>query len=159
MKNRSCTHEDAVAAAARTGEWTPELRAHRDGCMTCAELTLVVAAMAADAEGLSNLNSPLPDPGVIWLRARLAEREHTFRRATRAIVWVQRTTVAVVAAIGLAFAPGLWASVKEFVTGLDLGSVTTGLPRAAGSPILVMVMSLLVLGALALWELTLAQEN
>ena len=86
MKSHSCAHEDAVAAAANSGVWTPELRAHRDGCMTCAELTLVVAAMAADAEELMNLTKPLPDPGIIWLRARLAEREDKFRRATRGIV-------------------------------------------------------------------------
>ena len=60
MKNISCTHEDAVTAAARSGEWTPELEAHRDGCMTCAELTLVVAAMAADAEELLRPRRPPP---------------------------------------------------------------------------------------------------
>ena len=159
MKRISCAQEDAVAAAANSGVWTPELRAHRDGCMTCAELTLVVAAMAADAEELMNLTKPLPDPGIIWLRARLAEREDKFRRATRGIVWVQRATIAVVAAIGIAFAPGLWTWIKGLVTGLDLASAAAGLPRAAGSPTLVLVMSLLVLGGLALWELTLAHEN
>ena len=159
MKNNSCTHEDAVTAAARSGEWTPELQAHRDGCMTCAELTLVVAAMAADAEELLNLAEPLPDPGVIWFRAQLAEREKNFRRATRAIVWVQRATIAVVAAVGLAFAPGLWTWIKGLVAGIDMGSAAAGLPRAAGSPTLVLVMSLLVLGGLALWELTAVHEN
>jgi hypothetical protein len=159
MKYQSCAQEDAVAAAATSGVWTPELRAHRDGCMACAELTLVVAAMATDAEELMNLTKPLPDPGIIWLRAQLAEREDKFRRATRGIVWVQRATIAVVAAIGLAFAPGLWALVREFVVGLNLGSAAAGLPRAAGSPTLVMVMSILVLGGLALWELTLAHEG
>jgi hypothetical protein len=159
MKIQSCAHEDAVAAAARTGRWTPELRAHRDGCMTCAELTLVTAAMAADADALAGLNIPLPDPGVIWLRAQLAEREKNFRRATRAIVWVQRATIAAVVAVGLALAPGLWASVKGFVAALDLGSAAGNLPRAAGSPVLVVVASLLVLGVLALWELTAVREN
>jgi hypothetical protein len=159
MKNQFCAHEDAVAAAAASGEWTPELQAHRDGCMTCAELTLVVAALAADAEQLADEVVPLPNPGVIWFRAQLAERERKFRRATRAIVWVQRAAMAVVAAIGLAFAPGLWALIVKAVGGLDLGSAAAGLPRAAGSPTLVVVMSLLVLGGLALWELTAVHEN
>lgn len=159
MKSQFCVHEDAVAAAATSGVWTPELRAHRDGCMTCAELTLVVAALAADAEQLADEVIPLPDPGVIWFRAQLAQREHNFRRATRAIVWVQRLAVAVVAAIGLAFAPGLWTLIGKFVAGLNLGSAAAELPRAAGSPTLVLVTSLLVLGGLALWELTAAQEN
>ncbi len=159
MKTHSCAHEDAVTAAARSGEWTPDLQAHRDGCMTCAELTLVVAAMAADAGELMELTSPLPDSGVIWFRARLAERENNFRRATRAIVWVQRATMAAVVAIGLAFAPGLWTWIKGLVVGIDIGSAAGSLPRAAGSPTLVVVMSLLVLGGLALWELTAVHEN
>lgn len=159
MKHQSCAHEDAIAEAASSGVWTPDLRAHRDGCLSCAELTLVVAAVAMDAEELMNIATPLPDPGVIWLRARIAEREQNFRRATRAIGWVQRATVAVVAAIGLAFAPGLWTRVTGFVAGLDLGSAATDMPRAAGSPTLVMVMSLLVLGGLALWELTAVNEG
>ena len=158
MKNHPCPHEDAVVAAARTGDWTSELSAHRDGCMTCAELTLVVAAMAADAEALDGMARPLPDAGVIWLRARLAERENIYRRATRAIVWVQRATIAVVAAIGLAFAPSLWAWIKALVAGFDLGAAAGTLPRAAGSPTLVMVMSLLVLGGLALWEMTAVRD-
>ncbi len=159
MKIQSCAHEDAVAAAARTGEWTPELCAHRDGCMTCAELTLVVAALTADAEQLVDEAIPLPDPRVLWFRAQLAERERVFKRATSAIVWVQRAAVAAVAAVGLAFAPGLWALIGKSVAGLDLGSTAAELPRAAGSPTLVLVTSLLVLGGLALWELTMAHEG
>jgi hypothetical protein len=127
--------------------------------MSCAEVTLVVAAMAADAEELMDLDRPLPDSGVIWFRAQLADRENMLRRATRAIVWVQRATIAAVAAVGLAFAPGLWAAVKGFAAGVDLGSAAGNLPRAAGSPILVVVTSLLVLGGLALWELTAVGEN
>jgi hypothetical protein len=159
MKSESCVHEDAVANAVRTGAWSPELRAHRDGCMICAELTLVVAAMAADAEQLVDEAIPLPDPGVLWFRAQLAERERVFKRATRAIVWVQRAAITVVAAIGLAFAPGLWGLIGKFVAGLNLGSAAAELPRAAGSPTLVLVTSLLVLGGLALWELTMAHGN
>jgi hypothetical protein len=159
MSDHSCPFEDAVAAAANSGVWTPELRAHRDGCMTCAELTLVAAALAEDADELLGLPRPLPDPGIIWLRARLAERENNFRRATRAIAWVQRATIAAVVALGLTFAPGVWTRITALVGSLDLGSAAADLPRAAGSPTLVLVTSLLVLGGLALWELTAAHEN
>jgi hypothetical protein len=159
MTAKPCPHEEAVTAAARSGEWSPELEAHRDGCLTCAELTLVVAALATDAEELAGIDAPLPDPGPIWLRARLASRERDFQRATRAIVWVQRATVAAAIAVGLAFVPGLWNQVKGVVAGLDFTSPVAGLPRTAASPLLVFVISMLVLGGLALWELTIAQEN
>ena len=159
MNTKPCPFEEAVAAAARSGQWSLELQTHRDGCLTCAELTLVVAALATDAEELAAIDAPLPDPTPIWLRAQLASREQQFQRATRAIVWVQRAAVAVTLAVGLAFVPGLWNLVKGAFTSLDLSSPVADLPRAAGSPLLVIVVSMLVLGGLALWELTAAQEN
>jgi len=159
MTTNNCPHEEAVTAAARSGDWSPELTAHRDGCLTCAELTLVVAALAADAEELAAINAPLPDPAPIWLRARLASRERQYQRATRAIVWVQRAAMAIALAIGFAFAPGLWELVSGTFSGLNLSLSAPDLPRTAGSPLLVVVVSMLVLGGLALWELTAAQEN
>ena len=159
MTAKPCPYEESVAAAARSGQWSPGLQTHRDGCLTCAELTLVVAALATDAEELAAIDAPLPDPTPIWLRAQLASREQQFQRATRAIVWVQRAAVAVTLAVGLAFVPGLWNLVKGAFTSLDLSSPVADLPRAAGSPLLVIVVSMLVLGGLALWELTAAQEN
>lgn len=154
-----CPYEDAVNAAARSGDWTADLSAHRDGCMSCAALTLVVAALVADAENLSKESIALPVPNLIWMRSRLAAREHTFRRATRGIVMVQRAAVAVAAAIGLAFAPGLWNLVKGAFAGLSFGSPVAGLPRAAGSPLLVLIISLTVLGLLAISELTATPES
>ena len=159
MSAKTCPHEDAVTAAATSGDWSPELRAHRDGCMTCAELTLVVAALAADAEFLSDESIALPDPGLIWMRSRLAARERKFHRATRGIVMVQRAAVAVAVAIGLAFAPGLWNLIKGAFVGLSFGSPVAGLPRAAGSPLLVLIISLTVLGLLAISELTATPEG
>ena len=159
MNTKPCPFEEAVAAAARSGQWSPELQTHRDGCLTCAELTLVVAALATDAEELAAINAPLPDPAPIWLRARLASRERQYQRATRAIVWVQRAAMAIALAIGFAFAPGLWELVSGTFSGLNLSLSAPDLPRTAGSPLLVVVVSMLVLGGLALWELTVAQEN
>jgi hypothetical protein len=159
MTTRPCPYEEQVTAAAQSGEWTAELEAHRDGCLACAELTLVVSALTTDAEKLAFLDTPLPDPAPIWMRARLATREQDLRRATRAIAWVQRAAVAVALAVGLFFAPGLWDLVRGFVSNLDLIAPVAKLPRAAGSPLLVIVMSLAVLAVLAFFELTAAHEN
>ena len=159
MKNDGCPFEESVAEAARSGEWSPELESHRNGCLGCAELTLVVAALTSDAEELTAIQAPLPDPEAIWLRARLASRERDYHRATRAIVWVQRAAVAVVLAVGMAFAPGLWTMIRGGIQSLELSSAVVDLPRAAGSPLLVMVASLLVLGMLAIWELAVADES
>ncbi len=159
MTTKQCPHEESVTAAAHSGDWSPELKAHRDGCLTCAELTLVVAVLAADAEEMAAMDAPLPDPAPIWLRARLASRERQYHRATRAIVWVQRAAVAVAFAIGIAFAPGLWEIASGAFAGLNLSISAPDLPRSAGSPLLILVVSLVVLGLLAVFELTSTQEN
>lgn len=161
MSDTGCPYEEDVVAAARSGEWSSELAAHRDGCLTCAELTLVTAALTEDAEMLKDESLALPDPALIWMRAQLARREHDYQRATRAIVWVQRATIAVVMAVCLAFAPGFVGLLKSAFSGLDFNfsASVAGLPRAAGSPILVVIVSMFVLGGLALWELTFAKES
>jgi hypothetical protein len=159
MSTSSCPHEEAVLAAARSGDWSPELKQHRESCMVCAELTLVVTALAVDAEKLAAIDAPLPDPAALWLRARLASREHDFKRATRAIVWVQRAAVAVALAIGIAFTPGIWQLVAGALANLGSGISMPDLSRAGGSPLLMFVVSMLVLGGLALWELTVAGES
>ena len=157
--SRSCPFEDATTAAARSGNWSAELAAHRDGCLLCAEATLVAAALAADAESLAADPRPLPDPAVIWLRAAIAAREQKLARATRAITWVQRAAFAAATAVGLFVAPELWSLVKPALAGLDLASPFAGLPRAAGSPVLALGVSLAILGALALYELTAVREG
>jgi len=159
MTDRGCPHEESVAEAARSGEWSPELETHRNGCLSCAELTLVVAALTTDAEILETLDTPLPDPSVIWLRSLLATRERDFHRATRAIVWVQRAAVAVALAVGMAFTPGLWKVARSAMAGLDFSSPLADLPRAAGSPLLVVIISMVVLAGLAFMEFTSLNEG
>ena len=74
-------------------------------------------------------------------------------------VWAAIPTLAVVLAVRMAFAPGLWTMISGGVQRLELSSAVVDLPRAAGSPLLVIVASLLVLGMLAIWELAVADES
>jgi len=152
MTTRPCPYEDAVAAAARSGDWSPELGAHRNECLSCAEVTLVAAALAADADELVDAAPPLPDPGMIWLRARLSARERKFHHATRWIGLVQKAAFVCAAAVALAFVPDLWGFVSSVFTTLNVTSPVSSLPRAAGSPTLVIVASMAVLGVLAMLE-------
>ena len=119
----------------------------------------MVATLTTDAEMLEALETPLPDPSAIWLRARLATHVRDFHRATRAIVWVQRAAVAVALAVGMAFTPGLWRVARNAMAGIDLSSPLTNLPRAAGSPLLVVIISMVVLGGLAFMEFTSLTEG
>jgi hypothetical protein len=54
---------------------------------------------------------------------------------------------------------GLWWGARSAMAGLDLGSPLADLPRAAGSPLLVVVISMIVLGGLAFMEFTSLSEG
>ncbi len=105
MKTPSCTAEDAVLAALRSGDWPADLRRHVDRCPACAEVLLVAGALAEDARSAAH-DRPLPDPGGIWLDARLRARRLEVDRATRPIAVMRRLAAAGAAAAVLV--AGTW---------------------------------------------------
>jgi hypothetical protein len=157
MRLDRCPNEDAVARAAGSGTWNEELAGHRDRCPICTEVSMVVAALAADADELAAHAPPPPDPGLIWLRSRLAARERQVKKATRWISVVQKTALASTVSVAIAFAPHVWRSLTEAFSRLDVEpAVATG---GAGFPIPVLVGSFVLLGILALAELTGIREG
>jgi hypothetical protein len=158
MIRRECSHLAETSEAAHSGIWSRELELHREECLECAELAFVTAALTADAAELAATDAPIPDPGLIWLRGRLGSRERDLRRATRAIAWMQRAAVAAALALGIAFAPGLWRKIGSVAAAFDVHAPVGAVVRASGSPLVVLVASLMVLAALAFWELTLAHD-
>ncbi len=93
MSAPSCSAEEAVLAALRSGEWEDDLRAHVAGCQACSETVLVAGALVTDARAVEHAR-PLPDPGAIWLDARLRARRLSIDRATRPIAVMRRLAVA-----------------------------------------------------------------
>ena len=70
----ACAHGESVAHAARTGRWNTELAAHVAKCASCRESRRVIRWMAELAEAMNARTTPLPDPGLIWLTARIRKR-------------------------------------------------------------------------------------
>ncbi len=148
--NEICRFVEAVAIAARSGAWSDELRQHRNSCPACAETTLVVAALAAEAVLEAADATPLPEPRVIWLRARLAERERHARRATLAITWVQRAAVLAAAIAVAAAAPTALTTLRALASRL-LGDLSLSPPPiilTGPAAVLVATFAALALGAL-----------
>jgi hypothetical protein len=157
MRLDRCPNEDAVARAVGSGKWNEELAGHRDRCPICTEVSMVVAALAADADELAAHAPPPPDPGLIWLRSRLAARERQVKKATRWISVVQKTALASTVSVAIAFAPQVWRSLTEAVSRVDVEpAVLTG---NAGFPIPMLVGSIILLGILAVAELTVLPER
>jgi hypothetical protein len=67
-----CRQDDAVLKAARSGEWSPELRAHAASCAACQDTLLLSASLQALVP--SSQEGPLPEPGLILRKAQLLQR-------------------------------------------------------------------------------------
>ncbi len=106
MTFRTCNHEDRILAAVRTGvrtgELSPEQRAHLASCPSCLAAVEAEHAMSALAEPLVQAaRRRLPPPEVILLRAKLRARREAAERSLRPLeIWLRFAAVAV--AMGLA---------------------------------------------------------
>ena len=102
MKSTACDYEDAVTKAARQGGWDESLKSHLDSCEHCRGISATAGWMATLAgDGLRD--PALPDPGLIWLRARIEEVQRAEERAQRPLEIAHAATLVVgtVGAVGL----------------------------------------------------------
>ena len=102
MKNSRCDYEDAVAKAARQDAWDAPLKGHLDSCEICREIAATAGWMATLA-GEARSESTPPDPGLIWLRARIEKIQQAEERARwpLEIAHVAALVVGAVGAVGL----------------------------------------------------------
>lgn len=107
MKHASCPQEKMVAKAVATGTWPEALAAHVERCAVCRDVAQTAHWMRAiasaphgkDAGGISQQAQSLPDPGLVWQRARL-DQEHA-NKSGGVLEWVQ-IGFSVTAPLGLA---------------------------------------------------------
>ena len=117
MTRSNCPHEQAVSHAARTGQWSGPLTAHVEQCADCRQATQAVSWMKRLAE-TSRRERPLPDPDLLWLKAKLFGEQAAADRATRPLVLTEglaQGAVAVFAALWLAWN---WPKIQTHLTGL-----------------------------------------
>jgi len=110
MNSIRCDYEDVVAKAARHGgldesldeSLGESLGAHFDSCEHCREIAAATGWMATLA-GDARSDPALPDPGLIWLRARIEEIQQVDERAQRPldIAHIAALVVVAVGAVGL----------------------------------------------------------
>lgn len=106
MSDRWCERTEEVLAAERRGILGDALREHALRCPACADALMVEALLGAESEAaLAEAGSRLPDAGLAWNRARLAERRRKVERATLPIRLVQTVAWALGA---VAAAVGAW---------------------------------------------------
>ena len=112
MPRVNCDQEVKVVKAAASGEWTPELQAHVEGCVSCHDVVVISRAL----RGLASVPRPaLPPAAYAWWTSHIRERRDAQRRVTRVISITQIATLAA-AVIGLAFwSVWHWSEVRESI--------------------------------------------
>ncbi len=82
MNNSLCSRESDVIQAAKSHQWTEDLRAHAAQCAACKETVEVVASLqtlGTDSGG----NIPPVSYRVLWLRAQLTYRQERLSKLDR----------------------------------------------------------------------------
>jgi hypothetical protein len=92
-----CAFEPNVIDASTNDAWTESLRAHVASCESCAAAAEVAPWMASFS-GINEREHILPDPAVLWLKARLLQSNAAVERASLPITRLQIAAYLIIAA-------------------------------------------------------------
>ena len=137
----ACPQESDVLRAAVQDRWTEALRAHLLECDACVAAVSVAPWMNRFSR-ISDREHILPDPAVVWLKARLLQSSADVARASRPLDFAQFAAYAVVAAGWAALLTWKWDAVRTWLGGFTPAGIVT---RAAGAGSLSMSFFALVL--------------
>lgn len=147
MKSTTCQQESQILRDSRESPLSPQAQEHVAICESCAAALQVDRMLHMEADRDLSIDR-LPDPALVWWRARQQSRLHQTERATLPIQIAERLALAV-GALGLVI--GLFLTWPMMQVHLDqwLGSwarsLWQALPLDASSLILALTGSLFML--------------
>ncbi len=112
--NDVCRREPDVRRAAATNGWSSELRSHAESCPDCAAAAAVSPWMAQFA-ALPDREHRLPDPSVVFLKARLLQSTAVAERAMRPMTSLQVAAYLIVAAGWAAMLTWKWGMIDAWL--------------------------------------------
>lgn len=112
--SEACRLESAVITAAQEDRWTDALRAHLGECDDCVAAVSVAPWMTQFAR-IGDREHLLPDPSVIWLKAKLLQGTAEANRVSRPMDIVQLIAYAVVAGGWAAVLLGRWNAIEAWL--------------------------------------------
>ncbi len=112
--SEACRFESAVVTAAQEDRWTDALREHLAECDDCVAAVSIAPWMTQFAR-IGDREHMLPDPSVLWLKAKLLEGTIEANRAARPMDVVQMIAYAVVAGGWAAVLLGRWTSIEAWM--------------------------------------------
>jgi hypothetical protein len=113
----ACRWEADVLRAAREDRWPDNLRRHLTECDDCA-MTASVAPWMTSFARIGDRDHRLPDPSILWLKAKLLQGSAEASRITRPLTIVQLVAYLVVAGGWAAVLTWKWDALGKWVHGL-----------------------------------------
>ena len=153
MMTDPCPRGESVIEAARAGRWSDELTAHVARCHSCRESSTAIRWMIELGETVDSGQAPLPDPYLIWLKARIRKRSE---ESWRTLLPILIASGASAIGLGMIVAPlpgNAWRSLREWLTsagiaGWELPSLASPGPLAiAWMPAALLLILLLLFTA------------
>jgi hypothetical protein len=124
-----CAFEANVMDAVANDSWTESLRAHVASCDDCAAAAEVAPWMARFA-GVDARQHILPDPAVLWLKAKLLQTSAAVERASLPITRLQIAAYLIIAACWAALLTWKSSALQAWINHFSPGHVILG---AAGA--------------------------
>ena len=144
---RHCVQEPQVRHAAIEDRWTTALREHASACQDCAAAAAIAPFMTRLAR-TEVRHRTLPDPGVIWLKARLIGGTAIAERAARPLNVAQIVTYLVLAAGWAGLLTWKWAEVQRWLLGFTPANMVSELAGVQPSFSASVVLTFVVLSSL-----------
>jgi hypothetical protein len=124
-----CPFEPNVLDAVSNDAWTESLRAHVTSCDDCAAAAQVAPWMTRFS-GLDEREHILPDPAVLWLKAKLLRSTVAVERASLPITRLQIASYLIIAACWAALLTWKSSALQAWINHLSPGHMILG---AAGA--------------------------
>ena len=112
----SCRFEAHVLRAAQDDQWTDQVRRHLLECEDCVATASIAPWMTRFAR-ISDRQHPLPDPQIVFLKAKLLQSTADAARVSRPITVIQMVSYLVVAGGWAALLTWKWDAVATWLRG------------------------------------------
>jgi len=120
-----CRYESQVITAAEEDRWTSSLREHVASCEECSAAT-GIASWMNDFSRIEHREHILPDPSIVWLKARLLRANAAAERVARPMTAASMTGYAVVAACWAALLSWKWTAIETWLNGFSPAHIIRG---------------------------------
>ena len=144
--NNDCAYEPNVIDAAENDAWTESLRAHVASCESCAAAA-AVAPWMANFSGINEREHILPDPAVLWLKARLLQSNAAVERASLPITRLQIAAYLIIAACWAALLTWKSAALQVWINHFSPTHVILGATDASASLSVTVLFAVIVLAS------------